>query len=323
MAGVLAFGDAPGGVLTESSFEVATAARELALAIEEPVAGGLIGSGIGRAANEMLAGGASMLFVVDDSRLEPYSGELYAAAAAAILREFQPSIVLAPHTLDTREWLPLLAAAEDAALVTDCVRLAVDRGHVLMTRPIYGGSAMAEYAAATLVAMATLRPGSWDAEQVVATGSIVPLTLPAMTPRVTMLEQVADVVPEGPRLKDAAVVVSGGLGVGGPDNWHLIEETASVLGGAVGATRAVTDLGWVPGHHQVGLTGSTVAPDLYIAIGVSGAIQHMAGISRASTIVAINRDRDANIFSVARFGAVGDAKEIVPAFVARLRQLRS
>jgi len=143
-----------------------------------------------------------------------------------------------------------------------------------------------------------------------------------VVPRARVLEETREEGPAGPRLKDARIVVAGGMGVGGREHWHLVEETAAVLGGAVGATRAVTDLGWVPSVHQVGLTGTSVAPDLYIAIGISGAVQHLAGITRAKTIVAINRDPEADIFRLAAFGAVGDAQAIVPAFVERVKQLR-
>ena len=139
---------------------------------------------------------------------------------------------------------------------------------------------------------------------------------------VQVLEEVREQATTGPRLKDAKVIVSGGRGLGGPENWHFVEELAQVLGAAVGATRAVTDAGWVPSSLQVGLTGATIAPDLYITVGISGAVQHIAGISGARNVVAINRDADANIFKYARFGVVGDWKQILPAFTQRLRELR-
>src|SRR5581483_11568292 len=126
----------------------------------------------------------------------------------------------------------------------------------------------------------------------------------------------------GPTLKDARVVVSGGRGLGGPENWHYVEELAAALGAAVGATRAVTDAGWVPPSLQVGLTGVTITPDLYVTVGISGAVQHIAGVTGAKNIVAINRDADANIFRHARFGIVGDYRQILPALTAKLRELR-
>jgi electron transfer flavoprotein alpha subunit len=138
-----------------------------------------------------------------------------------------------------------------------------------------------------------------------------------------VLEEVREEAASGPKLKDAKIVVSGGRGLGAPENWKYVEELAQVLGAAVGASRAVTDAGWVSTSHQVGLTGATVAPDLYIAIGISGAVQHVAGISGARNVVAINRDADANIFKYARFGVLGDWKAVLPAFIQRLKELRS
>jgi electron transfer flavoprotein alpha subunit len=148
------------------------------------------------------------------------------------------------------------------------------------------------------------------------------LQVPQPDDAITVLEEIREQASTGPRLKDAKVIVSGGRGLGGPENWKVVEELAQILGGAVGATRAVTDAGWVPPSLQVGLTGATVAPDLYITIGISGAVQHIAGISGARNVVAINRDGDANIFKYARYGIVGDWKQVVPAFIQRLKELR-
>ena len=149
------------------------------------------------------------------------------------------------------------------------------------------------------------------------------LSLPEAHTSTQVLEEITEQTATGPRLKDSKIVVSGGRGLGGPENWHYIDELAQVLGAAVGATRAVTDAGWVPTSLQVGLTGATIAPDLYITVGISGAVQHIAGISGARNVVAINRDADANIFKYARYGVVGDWKQIVPAFTERLKELRS
>ena len=148
------------------------------------------------------------------------------------------------------------------------------------------------------------------------------LSVPAFDAAIEVLEEVREQATSGPRLKDAKVIISGGRGLGGPENWHFVDELAQILGAAVGATRAVTDAGWVSPSLQVGLTGATVAPDLYITIGISGAVQHIAGISGARNVVAINRDADANIFKYARWGVVGDWKLIVPAFTQRLKELR-
>jgi electron transfer flavoprotein alpha subunit len=322
MAGVLVFGDAPRGRLTRTSLEVATAARGLAESLGEPLVGGLIGSGIEGAATELLAGGMTRLFTVDDGRYEPYVGEEYVAAGEAVVRACSPSVALFPHTLNTREWVPRLAARLQTGLTTDCTRLSVEGSRAVMTKPVYGGSVLAEYVVHGTPQMATVRAGSQTATPTAPAGRLERLEAPRAPSRVTVLEEVAEASGSGPRLKDARVVVAGGLGVG-REHWHLVEDLAAALGGAVGATRAVTDLGWVPSAYQVGLTGTSVAPDLYVAIGISGAVQHIAGITAARTIVAINKDAQANIFTMARYGAIGDAQAIVPAFLERLKQLRS
>ena len=322
MSGVLTFGEVLNGDLTSASLEVAAVGRELAEQLGVAFEGALIGTGLDAGVADLLAAGMTRLFVADGAGFEPYASESYVAAATAIIDQCSATIVLFPHSANTREWVPRLAARRGAGLITDCTGVELNDSQLVMTKPIFGGSVLAECVATTPIVMATLRGGAFEGVPATVQGEIVAVSSPSPSSRVTVLEEVAEVSSEGPRLKTARTVVSGGLGVGGPENWHLVEDVANALGAAVGATRAVTDLNWVPSHHQVGLTGTNVAPELYIAIGVSGAIQHMAGISQAKTIVAINRDPDANIFSVARYGAVGDAKEIVPAFVERLRELQ-
>jgi electron transfer flavoprotein alpha subunit len=323
MRDVLIVGEAPRGQLAPRAFEVAAAGRLLADGLGARLVGGLIGRDVGAAAEAFLAAGMAELYVVDDGGCVPAAGDAYAAAGDAILGACSPAVALFPHTLDTREWVARLAARRRTGLVTDCVRVAVDGTSVVMTKPVYGGSVVAEYVVRGTPQMATMRAGAYPATTPGAVGRIVRLEPPPVSSRVRVLEETIESAGAGIRLKDARVVVAGGLGVGGPEHWHLVEETAAALGGAVGATRAVTDLGWVPSGHQVGLTGTSVAPDLYVAIGISGAVQHMAGITRARTIIAINRDPDANIFGMAAFGAIGDARAIVPAFVERVKQLRA
>jgi electron transfer flavoprotein alpha subunit len=323
MGTVLVVGDAPRGKLAPGSFEVAAAGRALAESLGARLVGALVGRDLGPAADAFLAAGMAELYVADGARYEPYTGEEYAAAGDAIIEACAPAVALFPHTLDTREWVARLAARRRTGLVTDCVRIAVDQGQVVMTKPVYGGSVIAEYVVRGTPQLATMRPGACEPATPGAAGRLVPIEVPPAASRVRVLQEVTEIGSAGPRLKDARVVVAGGLGVGGAEHWHLVEEAAAALGGAVGASRAVTDLGWVTSAHQVGLTGTTVAPDLYIAIGISGAVQHVAGITRAKTIVAINKDPDANIVRMATFGAIGDARAIVPAFVERVKQLRA
>jgi electron transfer flavoprotein alpha subunit len=322
MGSVLVVGDTSRGKLNPGSFEVAAAGRALVETLGGRLVGALIGRDLEPAASAFLDAGMTELYVADGARYDPCNGVEYAAAGEAILDLCAPAVALFPHTLDTREWVARLAARRRTGLVTDCVRIAVDQDQVVMTKPVYGGSIIAEYVVHGTPQMATMRAGAFEPAIPGSVGRIVPVEVPPIAPRVRVLQEVTESGPAGPRLKDARVVVAGGLGVGGAEHWHLVEEAAAALGGAVGASRAVTDLGWVTSAHQVGLTGTTVAPDLYIAIGISGAVQHVAGITRAKTIVAINKDPDANIVRMATFGAIGDARAIVPAFVERVRQLR-
>jgi electron transfer flavoprotein alpha subunit len=169
----------------------------------------------------------------------------------------------------------------------------------------------------------SLAPGAFAATASTGVAPISRVAMPAVSSRVTVLEEVPEATAGGPSLRKAKVVVSGGLGLGSRENWRLVEEAAASLGAAIGATRAVVELGWVPQAQQVGFSGQKISPDLYIAVGISGAVHHLAGLAGAKTIVAINKDPEAGIFRAARFGVVGDAKEIVPAFIARVKELRA
>jgi len=227
------------------------------------------------------------------------------------------------ETADTAEWVPLLAGRLGAAMASGCTRLTFDGNTLVATRPVCGGAVIAEYAFDRSLCFAILAPGTVAAAQVAMPCVIEAIVLPEITSRVSMLEELPQTADTGPALKNAKVVVSGGLGLGSKENWRLVEDAALSLGAAVGATRAVVELGWVPAHQQVGFSGQKIAPDLYIAVGISGAVHHLAGIGRAKTIVAVNKDPQAGIFRAARFGVVGDVREVMPAFAARVRELRA
>jgi len=232
--------------------------------------------------------------------------------------------VLGAKTLLGRDVMPRLAFRLRTALAQDCTAVAIDDAkRLLATRPAYGGNAIATVACTSDVAVAALRAKSIDAGEPDAarTGNVVPLTVDvAAVVRVRPIERVEQ-TSEGVRLEDARVVVSGGRGLGSPEAFDQLDELAKLLGGAVGASRAACDAGWVPSSYQVGLTGKTVTPELYIAIGISGASQHMAGCSNARNIVAINKDAGANIFKDARFGVTGDWQKVLPAFMGQLHEL--
>ncbi|MGE5524021.1 MAG: electron transfer flavoprotein subunit alpha/FixB family protein [Rhodospirillaceae bacterium] len=322
MAGILVFADAPGGKPTDDTYGALAAARELATALDEPLLSALIGAETTSAA-EHLKRTTARVYVAEGAAYLRYTSESFDAAAAAIIDTARPSVVLFTHTLQTREWVPRLAARLKVGLVSDCTGLRLDGRVLVAMKPVYGGSAIATYAVHGAPAMATVRAGAFQpASSPDCGGEVVSVTVPTLEPRVTVLEEIVAATDGAPRLKDAKVIVSGGRGVGGPDNWHYIEEASNAIGAAVGCSRPVADAGWVPSTHQVGLSGTSVSPDLYIAVGISGAVQHLAGIASARTVVAINSDPDAEIFNRAMYGVVGDFREVLPAFVERVRQLR-
>ncbi len=320
MAGILVFGAVSEGALAATSLEAVSLARSLNRA---PVMGALIGSGCESAVTSFANGGLEQLFVVDNEQLSPYRAAPFDAAAEAIIERVQPDIVLFTETGDTAEWVPLLAARLGAALATGCTRLSFEGETLVATRPVCGGAVLAEYAFDRPLRFASLAPGMAVPAEAAPPCAVTPIALPDFDGRVSVREELPQSARTGPALKKAKVVVSGGLGLGNKENWRLVEEAASSLGAAVGATRAVVELGWVPSAQQVGFSGQKIGPDLYIAVGISGAVHHLAGLARAKTIVAINKDPQAGIFRAARFGVVGDAREVLPAFVARVRELRA
>lgn len=193
---------------------------------------------------------------------------------------------------------------------------------LVATKSVGGGAALAEYVFKTECKVALVAGGSFAASESQGTCEVSALQVPDVASTVTVLKEIAPIDESGPNLKTARAVVAGGLGIGSKDNWGLIEDAAVALGAATAGTRAVVELGWIQQSRQVGFSGKKVSPDLYVAVGISGAIHHLAGIKGAKTIVAINTDADSGIFRVARFGVVGDAKEVLPAFVERVRELR-
>jgi electron transfer flavoprotein alpha subunit len=289
-----------------------------------PVTVVLVGKNIQALGNTLGQFGVEKVLVADSPGPAAPSPQWVLSAAEAAAKQVQPDVILLTHAGGTRDLGPSLAYRLDTGIVTDSTALRVDSGELIITKPVFGGSAIAEFTISTSPKVVTLRPRAFESAEVPTPrdAQVEALAVPETDGAIEVLEEVREQATSGPRLKDAKVIVSGGRGLGGPENWKFIEELAQVLGGAVGATRAVTDAGWVPPSLQVGLTGATVAPDLYITIGISGAVQHIAGISGARNVVAINRDADANIFKYARYGVVGDWKQIVPAFTQRLKELR-
>jgi electron transfer flavoprotein alpha subunit len=324
MPGVLLVAETSGGQLAATTPELVAEGVRLGSQLGGPVTAVLAGNNVLGLAASLGELGLDKVLVADSRTSSPVSPEWLLAAVEQAARQASPDVVLFTHGGGARDLGPSLAYRLDSGIVTDATALRVDGGELVVTKPVFGGSAIAEFSISTTPRVVTLRPRAFEAADspTPRNAPVESLDVPAADGAIEVLEEVREQATSGPRLKDAKVIISGGRGLGGPENWKFVEELAQVLGAAVGATRAVTDAGWVPPSLQVGLTGATVAPDLYVTIGISGAVQHIAGISGARNVVAINRDADANIFKYARYGVVGDWKQIVPAFTQRLKELR-
>jgi electron transfer flavoprotein alpha subunit len=324
--GVLIVAEPSEGAVATATLEVLGAARGLAAVGGLPVAVAVLGQGAEGQAQELIDRGADRVDVLDDARLAPYQADTWVPVLADLVRETGASIVLLSHTQTGREFGTRLAFRLGSGIVTDCSDLQLtDGGRLLAIKPVFGGNAVAEYTVAgDGPQVASLRPKLFDPapRQEGRQGEIVrrEVRLDDSALRTRAHERVRAAA-AGPDLENSQRVVAGGRGIGGPENWAMLEELAQAIGGAVGASRAAVDAGWVPGPLQIGLTGAKISPQLYVAVGISGAVQHMAGCAGARTIVAINRDPEANIFRHAHLGVVGNAKEIVPALTRKAREL--
>jgi electron transfer flavoprotein alpha subunit len=308
------------------SWEILGQARAMADKLGAPLVAFVAGQGVGALARAAIAGGADKVFVADGAAFAQFRAYAYAEAFEAAIAAAQPAIILAPAIAGAHDAAALAAAQLHIGLATDCQGLDLDgEGNLLAERPIFAGNIVTTVVFKARPQMATVRSRSFPlpAPDGARVGEIIPLAVTlsdlALGEEVLGCE-VAEVGELG--VENAGIVVAGGRGVKGPAGFAPLRALADVLGGAVGASRAAVDAGWIPYPHQVGQTGKTVRPDLYIACGISGAIQHLAGMTNAKVIVAINKDKDAPIFGVARYGIAGDLFEVVPAlteaFKARL-----
>jgi electron transfer flavoprotein alpha subunit len=320
---ILVVGEVADGELVPISGEMLGAARRLAGASGHTVASALIGAGVEAKAQETIALGADQAYVVDDAALAEYNSDAYLQAALKLIEQVQPAIILFGQTNLGRDLAPRLAFHLNTGVIMDTVELAIENGRLHGTRPAYGGNARAVNAVKNDPQIATVRAKSQDAAAPDASRSGQVTKVDAAIDSSALRIKVTGrkgIEAEGVRLEDADVVVSGGRGMGGPENFGVIEQLANALGGAVGASRAVCDLGWRPVSEQVGLTGKVVSPGLYFAIAISGASQHMAGCSGSKNIVAINKDADANIFKAARFGIVEDYAKVLPPLIEAVKK---
>lgn len=324
--GVMVFGEIAEGKLASITTELLGCGRKLADELNEDLSCLLVGDKISGLAKEAIAYGADKVYVADDPQLQDYQTDTYAPTVAGIVKDFLPRILLFGQTSIGRDLAPRLAFRLQTGLSTDCIELNIDPDTKLLwqSRPVYGGNARAIFTSDTFPQMATVRQKAMsplerdDSRK----GEVIPtpVKLDPTKVRTKIIDRVKEEV-TGIRLEDAPVIVSGGRGIGSPEGFKQLEELAKLLKGAVGATRPPCDSGWVPPTLQIGLTGKIVTPELYIAVAISGASQHLAGCSGSKVIVAINRDPEANIFREARFGAVGDWKQILPAFTEKIKEL--
>lgn len=324
--GVLIIGEIVEDNLANITLELLGCGRMLADKMGEGLSGLLLGSEVKNLASEAIAHGADDVYLLEDPLLEDYQSDLYVAAVEKVVQQVMPKVVLIGQTPMGRDLTPRLGFRMHAAVSMDCVDLDIDAqtGHLLQVRPVYGGNARAVFTTETRPQMATVRskampPLERDSSRKGEIIEVQPEIDPSIM-RTKILEKVKEEV-TGLKIEDAAIVVTGGRGIGGPEGFKQLEDLAGLLKGAVGATRPVVDGGWYPSTRQVGLTGKVVAPDLYIAVALSGSSQHMAGCSGAKNIVAINSDPQANIFKEASFGIVGDWKKAIPSFLEKVRQL--
>lgn len=323
--GVLILGEVADGRLAQVTRELLRAGLQVAQALGEEVAVVVAGDQVAQAAKECAAYGAQV-YTIEHPILKTPQADAHMAALEQAIRQLNPSVVLLGRTTLGMETGPRLAFRLGVGLAQDCLEVMVDpqTRSLVAHRPVYGGAAVAKVALSTRPAIAAIRPKVYEPAEANPSQAkqAIPLQVSLDPSAVTtkVVERVKEQV-AGVRLEDAKVVVGGGRGLGGPEPFKKLEELAKLLGGAVGASRAVCDAGWLPTSYQVGLTGKTITADLYITVAISGASQHLAGISGVKNIVAINKDADASIFKESRFGVVGDWNKVLPAFIDSVREL--
>jgi electron transfer flavoprotein alpha subunit len=317
MSNVLIFVEQAGGELKKASLAAITFGQELAGKRGGELHLALVGSGLDSAADAAKGFGAAKVHVVDNACFENYLAESYVEALSAVVGASSASMVAAATSSTAKDFLPRLAAKLDAAMATDVLEIVANNQ---FKRPMWAGNVIATVELTTDVQVATVRSTEFDAPAESGESAIekhdLSVDLGGLKAKFVDLK---GVVSERPDATVADVVVAGGRGIKAQENFKLIEDLADLLGGGVGASRAICDAGWVPNDLQIGQTGKVVAPDLYFAIGISGAIQHLAGMKGSKVIVAINKDPEAPIFQVADYGLVADLFEVVPEIISSLK----
>ena len=319
---ILAVLEHQGGRLHRMSWEALAAAQELGSEVEAA----LIGSGLAALVEEVAGKKADRVFSVEHPLLENYTADGYTAAAAALIRKVNPDLVLFPHTYQTRDFAPKLAARFERTLVSDAVAARVEAGSAVFVRQFFQGKLNGDVR--TLGPgphFASLQAGAWRADKLAEGSAAVELFTPELSP--SQIRQ----IPEPPfreaeravDLTAAEIIVAVGRGIGEKEKLPVVEDLAAALGAELAASRPICDAGWLPMERQVGSSGQTVSPKIYLAVGISGAIQHLVGMKGSKTIVAINKDPHAPIFEVADYGIVGDLFEVVPALAEEIRRAKT
>ena len=338
--GVYVFAQQVDNEISPIAFELLGKAKDLAGDLNQEVVAVLIGSGIKNLADQLAEYGADKVIVVDDPELKEYRTEPYAHALASVIEKYKPEIVLVGATAIGRDLGPTVSARVATGLTADCTQLEIGdfplqpmpgreqkHNQLLMTRPAFGGNTIATIACPdNRPQMATVRPGVMQKiDPIKGAKAVVEEFNPGFTPnnKYVTIKEIVKAVSDVEDIMDAKILVSGGRGVGSAENFKLLEDLAEVLGGTVSCSRAVVDAGWKPKDLQVGQTGKTVRPHVYFAIGISGAIQHLAGMEESDIIIAINKDETAPIFDVADYGVVGDLNKIVPQLTEKIKAAKA
>lgn len=325
--GVLIFGEILENKLARITLELLGIGRRLADELGEELSILFLGNRLGDIGKEAIAYGADKVYISEDSIFENYNPDAYTQLTTNLCKKILPSIIILGYTDIGCDLAPRLNARLGGGLSMDCSDLSIDRNSklLIMTRPIYGGNAYAKVVSRSArPQMATIRPKTAPPAERndLRQGQVITLEekLDPSVIKVKTIDRIKEEV-EGIKLEEAEVVISGGHGIGSAQNFEILKELANILGGAVGATRRACDEGWVPVSLQIGQTGKVVSPKIYIAVALSGAMSHIVGCLGSKYIIAINKDPEANIFNVARYGVVADYKEVLPAFTAKLKEL--
>lgn len=325
-SGVWIFAEQRDGKISSVAPELLGIGRKLADDLETDLSAVLFGASKDEA-NELTYWGADKVYVATDPVLQQFNDEPYAQLLKTLIQQNKPEIVLAGATAIGRSFIPRVAARLRTGLTADCTSLSIDKEtrNILQVRPAFGGNIMATILCPhSRPQMATVRPrvmkkGQYDQSR---NGEIIDVDAGNLTSRTTVHDSVKEISNTGANLQEAEIIISGGRGLGNPKGFQMLEELAALIGGTVGSSRAAVDSGWIPYRHQVGQTGKTVCPKIYIACGISGAVQHLVGMQSSDVIIAINKNPEAPIFNVATYGLVGDLYEIVPLMIKKIKQIR-